>query len=175
MRYVPGSPAGGAHRTLRELGWFRAGYDGSQDYDLALRLAARTAAIRHIPQVLYHWRQHPDSTAQHAAAKPYTQAAGLKALSEAAARFDAQAVVTAGAFPNTYRVRWPVPANAKASLIICSRNAKLLKRCLEAVEKHTTHTQQGDCDCAAPRRRHCGDGSASQYLRLRARAVYRAI
>ncbi|MGD0359266.1 MAG: glycosyltransferase [Bryobacteraceae bacterium] len=128
--------------TLRELGWFRAGYDGSQDYDLALRLAARTTAIRHIPQVLYHWRQHPDSTAQHAAAKPYTQVAGLKALSEAAARFDAQAVVTAGASPNTYRVRWPVPANAKASLIICSRNAKLLKRCLEAVEKHTAHSQR---------------------------------
>jgi GT2 family glycosyltransferase len=130
------------HRTLREAGWFRAGYDGSQDYDLALRLAARTAAIRHIPRVLYHWRQHPDSTALDAAAKPYTQAAGLKALTEAAARRDPQAVVTAGAFPNTYRVLWPVPANLRASLIVCSRNAKLLKRWLEAVEKHTAHAHR---------------------------------
>jgi GT2 family glycosyltransferase len=127
---------------LRELGWFRAGYDGSQDYDLALRLAARTAAIRHIPRVLYHWRQHPDSTALDAAAKPYTQAAGWKALSEAVARRDAQAIVTAGAFPNTYRVRWSVPANLRASLIVCSRNAKLLKRCLQTVGERTAYAHR---------------------------------
>jgi GT2 family glycosyltransferase len=127
---------------LRELGWFREGYDGSQDYDLALRLAARTAAIRHIPRVLYHWRQHPDSTALDAAAKPYTQAAGLQALSEAVASRDAQAVVTSGAFPNTYCVRWSVPANLRASLIVCSRNAKLLKRCLETVAKRTAHASR---------------------------------
>jgi GT2 family glycosyltransferase len=128
------------NRMLQELGWFRPGYDGSQDYDLALRLAARTAAIRHIPRVLYHWRQHPDSTALDTAAKPYTQAAGLKALAETVSRRDAQASVTAGAFPNTYRVRWSVPDGLRASLIICSRNAKLLKRCMEAIDKHTDHT-----------------------------------
>ncbi|MGD0632627.1 MAG: glycosyltransferase [Terracidiphilus sp.] len=127
---------------LRELGWFRMGYDGSQDYDLALRLSARTAAIRHIPRVLYHWRQHLDSTALHAAAKPYTQAAGLKALSEAVALRDREAVVTAGAFPNTYRVRWPVSASLRASLIVCSRNARLLGGCLEAVEQHTAHANR---------------------------------
>lgn len=127
---------------LRELGWFRTGYDGSQDYDLALRLAAGPASIRHIPRVLYHWRQHPDSTALHAAAKPYTQAAGLKALSEAVALRDPRAVVVSGASPNTYYVRWSVPAGLKASLIICSRNARLLKRCLDAVARQTSHTRR---------------------------------
>lgn len=124
---------------LRELGWFRTAYDGSQDYDLALRLADRTAAIRHIPRVLYHWRQHPDSTALNTAAKPYTQAVGLKAVSEAVARRDPKALVTAGAFPNTYRVSWSIPAHLRASLIICSRNARLLKRCLERIAQQTTH------------------------------------
>lgn len=124
---------------LRELGWFRAGYDGSQDYDLALRLATRSAAIRHIPRVLYHWRQHANSTALHAEAKPYTQAAGLRALSEAVVRRDPQATVTAGAFPNTYRVRWSVPDHLRASVIVCSRHAKLLERCLKAVEKYTAY------------------------------------
>ena len=127
---------------LRELGGFRMGFDGSQDYDLALRVAARTGAIRHIPLVLYHWRQHPDSTALHAAAKPYTQAAGLKAVSEAVAARDAAAVVTNGVFPNTYCVRWSVPAGLRASLIICSRNAKLLARCLDAVERRTAHAHR---------------------------------
>lgn len=127
---------------LRELGGFRAGYDGSQDYDLALRIAAWPAVIRHIPRVLYHWRRHQDSTALHAAAKPYTQVAGFKALTEAVALRDPQAVVTPGASPNTYRVQWPVPEGLKASLVICSRNAKLLRSCLDEIARHTSHTRR---------------------------------
>jgi len=127
---------------VRELGWFRPAYDGSQDYDLALRMTERPAAVRHIPRVLYHWRQHRDSTALDAAAKPYTQAAGLRALTEAVHRRDARATVAAGAFPNTYRVRWPAPADLKASLVICSRNAKLLKQCLEAIARRTAHANR---------------------------------
>lgn len=127
---------------LRELGGFRSGCDGSQDYDLALRLAGGPngeSRIRHIPRVLYHWRRHPDSTALDAGAKPYTQAAGLKALSEAVASRDPQGIVTEGAYPNTYHVRWFVPANLKASLIICSKNAKLLERCLVGIAMRTAH------------------------------------
>jgi len=145
---------------LRELGWFRTGFDGSQDYDLALRLAARTSNIRHVPRVLYHWRQHPDSTALLATAKPYTQAAGRQALAEATARCDPQAVVTEGAFPNTYHVRWPFPANLRASLIICSRNAKLLKRCLEAIEQHTAHAHRE----IVVVKHHAGDIAAMERL-----------
>ena len=49
----------GVYRTslLRELGGFRAGFEGSQDYDLALRATAATkGSIVHVPHVLYHWR-----------------------------------------------------------------------------------------------------------------------
>jgi len=128
--------------TLRELGGFRTGYEGSQDYDLVLRLTLRSAAVRHIPRVLYHWRQHANSTALRASAKPYTQAAGLKALSEAVVFRDPQAVTQAGAFANTYRVCWSVPASLKASLIICSKNAKLLRRCLAAIGRLTAHANR---------------------------------
>jgi O-antigen biosynthesis protein len=131
---------------LQELGGFRMGFDGSQDYDLALRLAGvcrpEPGTIRHIPRVLYHWRRHAESTALHAAAKPYTQTVGLKALSEAVTQRDPQAFVTSGAFPNTYSVRWTVPADLKASLVICSRNAKLLKRCLDAIARQTAHASR---------------------------------
>ena len=42
---------------IRALGGFRLGFEGSQDYDLALRVAAATRGpIVHIPHVLYHWR-----------------------------------------------------------------------------------------------------------------------
>ena len=44
---------------VRKVGRFREGFEGSQDYDLALRIAAMTTPdrIHHIPHVLYHWRR----------------------------------------------------------------------------------------------------------------------
>lgn len=41
---------------LEELGGLRSAFDGSQDHDLALRIAERTSRIFHIHRVLYHWR-----------------------------------------------------------------------------------------------------------------------
>ena len=124
---------------LDQLGWLRSAFDGSQDYDLALRVVAHPGVVRHIPRVLYHWRRHPASTAAGAAAKPFTHAAGLQALTEAIAREDRQARVESGDLPNLYKVRWPVPADLKASLVICSRNADLLERCLQSIQRHTSH------------------------------------
>jgi GT2 family glycosyltransferase len=58
---------------VRELGGFRAGYEGAQDYDLALRVSERLEPhrIHHIPHVLYHWRVIPGSTALASSEKPY--------------------------------------------------------------------------------------------------------
>ena len=85
---------------VRELGWFRPGYDGSQDYDLALRMAARAAAIRHIPRVLYHWRQHPDSTALRCRGQTLYASRRIEgAHGSGGHRRHAGTVVTAGAFP----------------------------------------------------------------------------
>ena len=47
---------------VRRLGGLRPAFDGSQDLDLALRAAASGAgAVRHVPDVLYHWRQSEGS------------------------------------------------------------------------------------------------------------------
>jgi GT2 family glycosyltransferase len=44
-------------RLVKSIGGFRLGYEGSQDYDLALRATAATnGPIVHIPHILYHWR-----------------------------------------------------------------------------------------------------------------------
>jgi GT2 family glycosyltransferase len=47
---------------IERLGGLRGAFAGSQDYDLALRATAGVPAarIRHVPEVLYHWRQHAD-------------------------------------------------------------------------------------------------------------------
>lgn len=69
---------------VREIGGFRIGLEGSQDYDLALRCLGKVdaAQVVHIPRVLYHWRVHDESTAGSNDAKPYAQLAAVRALED---------------------------------------------------------------------------------------------
>lgn len=70
-------------RTLIEqVGGFRPGLDGSQDYDLSLRATAVSNRIAHIPRVLYHWRVWSQSAARNPHAKPYAYAARRRATTD---------------------------------------------------------------------------------------------
>ena len=42
---------------LRSIGGLRAGYDGSQDHELYLRICGETDRITHVPYILYSWRK----------------------------------------------------------------------------------------------------------------------
>ncbi|MCR4792088.1 MAG: glycosyltransferase [Lachnospiraceae bacterium] len=59
---------------------FREKYDGAQDYDILLRALSEGAGFSHIPQILYHWRISPASTASNTAGKLYAYDAGSEAL-----------------------------------------------------------------------------------------------
>lgn len=121
--------------ALENVGPFRPEFDGAQDYDLALRLDEAGAVFRHIPEVLYHWRMHDGSTAASAGAKPYAHEAGRRALAASLERRGARsAVVLDGPIPHTYRVRRPAP-ECGISFVIVSRNARLLERCLQSVDR----------------------------------------
>ena len=78
---------------LDEIGGFRAGYDGSQDYDLILRATERARTVAHIPAVLYHWRVVPGSAAGDVHAKPYAYDAGKKAVESHFARHNISVLV----------------------------------------------------------------------------------
>jgi glycosyltransferase involved in cell wall biosynthesis len=65
---------------LDDIGGFREGFDGSQDYDLILRATERARKVAHIPRILYHWRVVPGSAAGDVHAKPYAYDAGKKAV-----------------------------------------------------------------------------------------------
>jgi len=74
------------HRELvLKVGGFRAGYEGSQDWDLALRCTAAldNDQMVHIPRVLYSWRVHRQSAAARKNPKPYALGASIKAVEEA--------------------------------------------------------------------------------------------
>ena len=76
----------GVYRTdlVRQVGGFRVGFEGSQDYDLTLRCIEeiQPKQIEHLPWVLYHWRAGDQSTAASATAKPYAQEAARRAVQE---------------------------------------------------------------------------------------------
>ena len=94
---------------IREVGGFRKGFEGSQDYDLALRVTERTNRIAHIPKVLYHWRERKESTAANPGSKPYFVEAARKAKAEALERRGIEAKLEYIAPLYLYRVIYTLP------------------------------------------------------------------
>lgn len=127
-------------RTLvAELGGIRVGFEGAQDYDLALRAVDVLSAsqIGHIPHVLYHWRVTPGSTAGGHQEKSYAFLAGQRALTEHLVRRCLHGeVIEAPEAPGMYRVRWTLPATVPTvSIVIPTRNGiDLLKTCLDSLK-----------------------------------------
>lgn len=128
---------------VRKIGGFREGFEGSQDHDLALRVTQRLAPeqIVHIPHVAYHWRASEGSTALGSDHKGYTSQAGLAAVRDHLQQRVPAATVKLGHYPNTYRVRWPLPEPAPlVSLLIPTRNrVEILKPCVDALLERTDY------------------------------------
>lgn len=135
------------NRLVREIGGLREGLEGSQDYDLVLRAAARTdlSKIRHIPAVLYHWRQdkHKASFSQSHLDRcvAAAQVAVQESLEKRGGHAAAPEVVPADAGPQYQRVRWPLPnPQPRVTVIVSSRDhADLLERCTAGVLNRTNH------------------------------------
>lgn len=130
-------------RLAVEIGGFRNGYEGSQDWDFALRFTERVPAshIFHIPHILYHGRATRGSTAVPNGPKEYAVDAGRRALLDYWQRHCVSASVTpveAGHFVT----RLPLPANPPlVSIIVCTRNRKdLLKQCIDGVLERTDYS-----------------------------------
>lgn len=130
---------------VQQLGGFREGFEGAQDYDLALRVIEQitNAQIHHIPRVLYHWRVTGGSTALHSTEKPYAIIAAQKAVSEHLARQNLGArVMESSLLPGAIRVQYQLPAQPPlVSFIIPTHNAvDLLRRCIDSLQTKTDYS-----------------------------------
>ncbi len=122
------------------VGGFEIGLEGSQDYDLYLKVAEKTTKIYHIQKVLYHWRKVPGSTAAVFSDKSYAQEAGRKALENALYRRGISGEVFDGKYPGTYRVKYKIHGNPLVSIIIPFKDKpELLKMCLDSILDKTTY------------------------------------
>lgn len=125
------------------VGGFRAEYNGSQDYDLFLRMSAETDKIAHIPCVLYSWRSLPSSTATNPESKPYAQIAGLNAIQDFLDQKYGQGYAKVNETENmfVYDVRYPIPHGTKVSIIIPTKDhTDLLDNLLKSIFTKTTYT-----------------------------------
>jgi GT2 family glycosyltransferase len=126
-------------RALAErLGGLRPDYDGSQDYDLVMRVADETDRIAHIPDCLYSWRMHEKSSASAGDNKPFAWLAAQRALGDWLRRREARGEgggwSEEGAWFDVHRVRFRRLGEPKVSIIIPTRNGRhLLARCVESV------------------------------------------
>jgi GT2 family glycosyltransferase len=127
---------------VREVGGFRPGYDGAQDWDLLMRIAERVPAahIRHVPHILYHWRAVPGSTALAIGEKSYVSAAQHRTLAAHFARRGERVEIlpVAGL---CWRIRYPLPDPAPlVTVIIPTRDrVALLRRCITSLRERTVY------------------------------------
>lgn len=125
---------------LDEVGLFDPACDGSQDYDMVLRLTEKAGRVAHIPEILYYWRAHADSVAESTGAKPYVIEAGVRAVEKQLKRLGLEGTVEPVKPRMTiYRVRYAIKDKPKVSILIPNyEHLNDLKTCLDSIFKKTT-------------------------------------
>ena len=127
---------------VKSLGGFRKGYEGSQDYDLVLRVTEQIPEdhIYHIDKVLYHWRTIPGSTASSGEAKSYIYDSGVKALTDTLNRRGIKGTVRPGLISGFYEVTYEVLQEELVSVIIPTKNGyDDLKLCVDSIIEKTSY------------------------------------
>ena len=120
----------------------RAEFNGSQDYDLYLRLTEQAQKIVHIPHLLYYWRSSPTSVASNISAKTYCLEAAMKALR---AHYDRVGVPVDDVtmIPNTpgfYKTDYTITKPGRVSILIPScDHAADLRTCVESIYRKSTY------------------------------------
>ncbi len=125
---------------VERIGGFRAGFEGSQDYDLWLRATEESDRIHHVPMILYHWRQVAGSTAVDVGNKGYAHDRSKRAIAEALERRGIAGTVGDGPVPTSFHVVRHVVDEPKVSVIVPTRDrVDLLAQAIEGIEKNTDY------------------------------------
>ena len=127
--------------TLRVVGGLALGIDGAQDWDLVLRVAevAGRAGIRHVPRVLYHWRELPGSTAAAMFEKPQLVAAQRRVITETLRRRGEAGEPRLGV--GGWRIEYGLPnPRPLVSIVIPTRDrVDLLRSCIASIHARTSY------------------------------------
>lgn len=129
-------------KIVDEVGYYNSEFDGSQDYDYIFRCVEKANAVYHIPRILYHWRMHPESTAQNPESKLYCYDAGKRAIEAHYKRIGVEATVEFLPKPmyGMYHTIYSTKDNPLVSILIPNYNHKsILKTCIDSLYNVNTY------------------------------------
>ncbi len=138
-------------RTLmEEVGGFDSDYEGSQDWDLVLKVTELARQVIHVPRVLYHWRTLATSAAGGGeAAKPWAFEAGTRAVQAHCERVGLKAEVSRDLeTPGVYHLEPRLTDEPMVSIVIPTagqrrevryREVVLVEHCVESILATSTY------------------------------------
>lgn len=135
---------------VEEVGGFDPEFEGSQDWDLVLKVTERAGAVLHVPRVLYHWRMLDSSAAGGGeAAKPWAFEAGKRAVQAHCERIGLPARVERDASDaGVYHLEPALERQPPVSIVIPTRgqvrevryeNVVLVTHCVRSIVATSTY------------------------------------
>src|SRR5262249_21974517 len=135
---------------VEEVGGFDPEFEGSQDWDLVLKVTERARAVLHVPRVLYHWRMLETSAAGGGeAAKPWAFEAGKRAVQAHCVRIGVQARVERDPVDaGVYHLEPQLSSEPLVSIVIrtCGQVREvryepivLVDNCVRSIVEHSTY------------------------------------
>jgi GT2 family glycosyltransferase len=134
---------------VEEVGGFDPRFEGSQDWDLVLRVTERARRVVHVPRVLYHWRALESSAAGSGDAKPWAFEAGQHAVQAHCDRIGLQARVERDTeVPGVYHLRPALTREPKVSIVIPTNGQRrevryqevtLVEHCVRSIVDTSTY------------------------------------
>ena len=128
--------------TMRTVGLLKKEYDGAQDHDFILRCSEvlSPSQIVHVPELLYHWRITPNSTAADVSKKGYAVDAGVRAVGDHLKRLGQVAEVSSINGLTIYGVQWIPQRHPKISIIIPFRDQiETTRHCVACLLENTAY------------------------------------
>jgi glycosyltransferase involved in cell wall biosynthesis len=133
---------------VERVGRFRSEFDGSQDYDLILRVTEQSKTIVHVPEPLYYWRTNQTSFSRDDKTRAQSFDAGRRAVQEHCRRLGIDAEVAETEFDGVYHVQRKLKAEPKVSIVIPTGGSGGFVRgayrshivaCLDAIKTKSTY------------------------------------
>jgi GT2 family glycosyltransferase len=105
---------------VEEVGGFDPEFEGSQDWDLVLKVTERARRVLHVPKILYHWRKLETSAAGGGEeAKPWAFEAGTRAIQAHCERIGLPAKAERDEeLPGVYHLQPRLEQRAAVSIVI---------------------------------------------------------
>jgi GT2 family glycosyltransferase len=127
-------------KLVHEVGAFRKGYEGAQDWDLFLRISRETDQIYHVPKVIYSWRKTEASTANQPSAKDYAYVNQERALHDDISARGLKVELSWQIPFSMWRVDYKIDKSPLVSIIIPTKDqADVLRQCLSSIAEKTTY------------------------------------